>query len=205
MVIKTAQDPEFYDRSAVDLAKELPGELVFGPRVYLVQQTEAFNGLIRRSMENDYQQKERKPGDLCVTNFRGWPQLNVVGKEQSGRPQLTWMKDMLHGEASVKNAALVREIAESRDQNVANNELFDFAVEHLDGTSVLDPESPLCIVSNSLEPLPKRRIKFQPHAGQAENSGGIATLGGISSSMDSNAWLRAVVAREAERLEVDPD
>jgi hypothetical protein len=58
-------------------------------------------------------------------------------------------------------------------------------------------------VSNSLEPLADRKISFKEHAGVAENSGGIATLGGVSSAVDSQGWLRLVLKKEAERFGIE--
>ena len=205
MPVKTPNQDEFYNRSAVHLAKELPGELVVTEAgIYVVSITEAFNGLIRKGMQESYDTREREPGELCVTNFRGNPQINVVGNDRSGKPQLTWLHWMKDGSKEVANPTIVKAIAQSRAEKISGPaETFDYAMEHLDGTSVLDGNSPLCIISNSLQPLADRKISFKEHAGVADNSGGIATLSGISSTVESQGWLSLVLKKEAERFGIE--
>lgn len=182
MSLHTPLSPDnsgFYDRPSEALARDLPGHVfVTEAGRQTIAVAEGFSGLPRKGMVEDFERMDRKPGDICVTNFRGWPQLNIVGADaQSGEPQLTWLKAMetIPGGYEIKNAGVVRAIMEMRG---ATGKEIEFAIETLDGSNVQDPQSPLAVMPNDEVNLGGRKRVFVGHSkeGAASNSVGIGML-----------------------------
>lgn len=172
-------DSGFYSRPSEALARDLPGHVfVTEAGRQMIAVAEGFSGLPRKGMVADYERMDRKPGDICVTNFRGWPQLNVVGADaRTGEPQLTWLKSMetIPGADEIKNAGVVAAIMEMRG---ATGKAVEFAIEVLDGSNVQDPSSPLAVMRNDDANLGGRKRVFVGHSseGAAGNSVGIGML-----------------------------
>lgn len=200
-------EADFYSQTAEQLARRLPGEVVqsaAGRHVILM--TEGFNGLVRKSMETDFGRREnREAGEVCVTNFRGWPQLNIVGRSSSNKPQLTWLNELGRGEEAITNAGLVKMIAAKNGEKLKTpQEIFAYSVDVLDGKNVQESKSPLRIVENSDLPFDKRHIAFLRHAGSAQNSAGVGILAKEFEPVTSREQLESILDEIALELKVDP-
>ena len=200
-------DLGFYNQTAEQLARRLPGEILQSRAGrHVIQMAEAFNGLVREGMESDLKRrKKREPGQICVTNYRGWPQLNVLGLTTSNKPQLTWLNELGKGEDTLTNAGLVRAIAEVEGETLRTpQEIFDYSVDTLDGKNLQSPRSPLKIVENTEVPFEERHIAFLRHAGNAKNSAGVAVLTRHIEPIASRQQLESVLDEIARELRVDP-
>jgi hypothetical protein len=171
----------------------------------VLSQAHGFSGLIRGKMQEVFNQKERHPGDICVTDSRGWPQLNVVGSTaDDAQPQLVWLEKFqtpLGDEVS--GNSLVTEIARGRKEKIRGaQQSLAFAKAELDGCNVTDPVSPVRILPNSVHPQDQRRVsRIAPAADAAENDVGIAfPTGDVLTDVDGKEQIRRAIEEEAERL-----
>lgn len=201
------RDSGFYNQTAEQLARRLPGEIVqSGAGRHIILMTEGFNGLVRKSMEGDLaRRKRREAGQMCVTNFRGWPQLNIVGEAPSDKPQLTWLNELGEGDGTITNTGLVRAIAEADGESLQTpQEIFEYSVDVLDGKNVQSARSPLRIVENTELPFNERHIAFLRHAGNAKNSAGVGVLTREFEPVTSREQLEGILDQIAIELRVDP-
>lgn len=192
----------------------LPGERVMTPADLLViSQTRGFNGLVRENMIEAHAlfQGEWGPGDISVTNFRGFPQINILGrKPNADEPQYVWLKKMQRTDdplawdetEEIKNPALVKRIAEELGDGElsSNREAYDYAMRKIHGRSVLDPGSPIRILPNIQYPYDEHRVLVDTLSGSVDNSVGTATLAVEAVRCDVDDQIRAIVEKEGERF-----
>ena len=206
---------EFFTRPSEKLVTELLGhELVTPAGKYLITMTEGFNDLVRKDMQQDFDSKDREAGEICVTRFRGWPQLNVVGRHPKGTPQLTWLRKMENGgvDDEATSSTVVRDLAEQFKERLKKPaDYVDFAREHLDGKTLwkprgevrIEPATPefLNMHARGVTALPLKEgkgKKKQQELANADNSVGIGELGAID--IGSQAELRKILEKEGQRI-----
>jgi hypothetical protein len=216
MTLASTSDKEsFYRRPAAELMERLVGERVMTPADLLViSQTKGFNGLVRTNMKAAHSlfQGQWEPGDISVTNYRGFPQINVLGKNPNNDdPQYIWLKEMqraddpltMNGTEDVKNPSLVKRIAEELGDGKVKP--YEYAMDKIHGCNVLDPESPIRILPNIQHPFDKKRAQVDLLSGSVDNSVGTATLAIDAVRFDVDEQIRAIVQKEAERLKQDAE
>lgn len=192
----------FYERPSELIARDLPGHTIRTEAGdYTIVVSEGFSGLPRKSMVADYQRKTRQAGELCVTNFRGWPQLNIVGKDASDKEQLIWLKaaEAKDTETEVTGARITSEIAKSRR---SKKNVLEFAMDVLDGKHVRDTSGPLRIVNGHEDALHGRNRVFISHGkDSAKNSVGYGALSAFTVDMPKEE-LQKLITREAAKIKM---
>lgn len=209
------QTQDYYCRPAEKIAKKLPGELLVAANgQHVITLVEAYNGLIRKSMIADHARvAEREPGTWSVTNYRGNPQLNVIGKPATGdqndpsRAQYSWIQEIQRGEKELKNPTFIKAMALARDSQTLTTagDVFDYAVEVIDGQRAFDPRSPLRIMENAELPLKDRPMGFAEHAGTADNSAGIGYLANEAQKITDTEQLQRLMDSIAIELKMSPE
>lgn len=192
-------DPDFYNRPAEKIARDLPGStLKTEAGDYTIIVAEGFSGLPRKGMVEDYQRMTRNAGEICITNFRGWPQINIVGEDTSGKEQLTWIKAVESDEnhPELTSTGITQAIADIRK---SKKKALAFALEVLDGKNVRQTSGPLRIVQGKEEVLHGRNRVFIPHPdGTAKNSVGYGMLSAFDVNMPQSE-LKRLIKTEAEK------
>ncbi len=147
--------------------------------------------------------KERKPGDICITDARGWPQINIVGKV-GGEPQLVWLEKLQTADGEEINSnRIVGNIAEGRGSRVKGAQAsLGFAQAEIDGRNVLDPTSPIRVVENKLHLPADRKVKSVAAAVDgAGNDLGIAfPSADVLSDITGPEQIRHAIEQEAIRM-----
>lgn len=199
--IMTPGDEGFFDRPSEAIACDLPGHALKSKAgLATIIEVEGFSGLPRKGMIQDYGRHAREPGDICVTNFRGFPQLNVVGADSSTKrqQQLTWLKIVeIVGNGEIANNRIIRDIM---DAEGAEGKPLEYASDELDGKNVQDKKSPLRIAANSKAFFAGRKAIFVAHD---EDSASNSVGKGMLSFYDVNtppAQLKQIIEERAQKL-----
>lgn len=208
-------DPGFYNQTAEQLTRRLPGEILRTPAGdFVIAMTKGFNDLVDDNMKADYDRRKRKPGDICITSFRGWPQVNIVGSAPSGKSQLTWLSELERNDATVKGPRLIQEIAAANGDDIDAKDTYDYAVRTIEeikdskgrkiAANVQGASSPLRVIENAIIPFRERHIAFLRHAEKATNSVGVGVLTKECKPMTDKEQLERLLNDIALELKVDP-
>lgn len=208
------QNQDYFRQPAEKIAKKLPGELlVAASGQHVIAVVEAYNGLIRKSMIDDHARvDQREPGTWSVTNYRGNPQLNVIGQPRSGdqyapeRAQYAWIQEVQKSDKDIKNPTFIKAMALARDSQklTSAGDVFDYAVEVIDGERAIDSQSPLRIMENVQLPIKDRPMGFAAHAGSADNSVGIGYLANETQTVGDTEQLDRLLDAIAKELKMAP-
>lgn len=215
----TPEKESFYHRPAAELMERLCGERIMTPADLLViSEARGFSGLIRSNMLEAHHSREGmwRPGDISVTNYRGNPQINVLGWDpEEGHPQYIWLKTMQRttdpvsgdGAEEVKNPALVKRIAAELGDGTLSSlgSVYDYAMEKIHGQNVLDPKSPFRILPNVQHPYVQARSRVNLMEGNVDNAVGTASLTVSTVRINVDTQIRKIVELEAMRLKRDDE
>ncbi len=204
---KLPNEPEYWDRSAETIAKELPGERVLteNGRLVIVTRVEAFRGLIRGAMSNDFESvRRRKPGSVYMTSIRGFPLLNVTARMDGDETEVVWLKEMFEEGEKVTASNIISSMAkdDAGVRKMQPKKVLEYASKKLNGEVVTDAKSPMKIIQNLDLPFDERKISFNARGGSAENSVGVASLIDPVNGIDSLQQAQLIMKAEAERLGV---
>lgn len=199
--IMTPDQEGFFERPSEAIARDLPGHALKSKAGQgTIIETEGFSGLPRKGMIQDYGRHAREPGDICVTNFRGFPQLNVVGTDTSTKrqQQLTWMKVVeIVGNGEIANNRLVRDIMEAEG---AEGKPLDYAIDVLDGKNLQDKKSPLRVAANDETFFAGRKAIFVAHDEEAASNSvgkGMLSFYDVNTTVDQ---LKSILEERAGKL-----
>lgn len=210
--INNPEREEFYDRPSRELLDVLPGTVMMTEGgIAVVHSPHGFNDLQRQGMIDAYNEKNRQPGDICITSAHNYPQCNIVGSntidddELVGiKPQLVWLQELYGLDGSRVNFnQLIREIMEGRGLPIRKRgDTLDFARHEVDGCNVTDKQSPVRLVQNQAHPLAKRNVQYVPPPVDAPTNdvGTSFPTNNVVSNVDSKANVRKIMEAEAERL-----
>ena len=199
----------------------LPGNIVMTESgIAVVHSPHGFNDLERPGMIDAYNEKDRKPGDICITSSHNYPQLNIIGStsmpdaENIGiKPQLVWLQE-LHGldGQRISFHQLIKDVMEGQGLRAGKKGATrEFAENEIDGCNVTDPNSPVRLVQNKVHPLAERNVQHIPPTPKQGKDGKMAMPPandvGISfptrdvvTDIDSRANIRKIMEAEAKRL-----
>ncbi len=199
----------------------LPGTVMMTEGgVAVVHSPHGFNDLTRGGMIDAYNKKNRKPGDLVITNSHNYPQCNVVGTtsilDDTGEgiiPQLVWQEVLHELDSSTTNFnQIVKAIMEARGlRHGKKGATRAFAEEEIDGCNVTDAKSPVRFVQNKPHPLGERNVQYVPPTPKSgkdgkkimppENDVGTSyPTNDVVTQIDSRANIRKIMEAEAARL-----